>query len=77
MSWEVILKTEKVWVLSQEAEWHSTPMAVFRSEEAMRKWLINEHGKYFTNREKMTDEEVIKDIFMTYDYSAKEVEMEG
>jgi len=77
MSWEVILKTEKVWVLSQETPGYSTPIAVFSSEEAMRKWLIEEDGKYFSGRENMTDEELVKNIFITYDYSAKEVEMKG
>ena len=78
MSWEVILKTETVWVLSEENEWDSIPIAVFKSEEALDKYLIKEHAENWPRyKEKMTEKEILEEIFMTYDYRVKEVEMKG
>tara|TARA_B100000131_G_scaffold270191_1_gene269873 strand:- start:1 stop:234 length:234 start_codon:yes stop_codon:yes gene_type:complete len=77
MSWEVILKTEKVWVLSEENWSDSIPIAVFKSEEALDKYLIKEHGETWPSREKLTEKEILEEIFMTYNYRVKEVEMKG
>lgn len=85
MAWERILKTQKVFVLREQRDGPLDVIAdivgVFSSEEALNKWLINEHGnrnfKYYTHRKKMTDKELLEEIFLTYDYLIDEAEMKG
>ena len=81
MAWERILKTQKVFVLREQIGGPLSVMddivGVFSSEEAMNKWLIKEHGEDYKRREKMTDEEMIEEIFQTYDYVVDEAEMKG
>jgi len=77
MSWENILKTEKVWVLSEEDNYGSRPIAVFKSEEALNQYLLKEHGENWPNRKNMTEEDILNDIFMTYDYGVDKVGLKG
>tara|TARA_Y100000004_G_C8721723_1_gene330376 strand:- start:162 stop:398 length:237 start_codon:yes stop_codon:yes gene_type:complete len=78
MAWERILKTQKVFVLREQ---RGGPLSViddivgvFSSEEAMDKWLIKEYGKYSSME---TDEEILEEIFQTYDFLVDKAEMKG
>lgn len=78
MEWERILKTQKVFVLREQL---GGPLSVideiigvFSSEEALKKWLIKEYGEYSS---KETDEELLEEIFQTYDFLVDEAEMKG
>ena len=77
MSWENILKTEKVWVLSEEDGNDSRPIAVFKSEEALNQYLLKEHGENWPDRENKTENDILDEIFMTYDYGIDEVGLKG
>ena len=81
MEWERILKTQKVFVLREQlgdALELDEIIGVFSSEEAMNKWLINEWNKLGgSSREKKTDEELLEEIFQTFDYLVDEAEMKG
>ena len=81
MEWERILKTQKVFVLREQlgdALELDEIIGVFSSEEAMNKWLINEWNKLGgSSKEKKTDEELLEEIFQTFDYLVDEAEMKG
>ena len=84
MAWERILKTQKVFVLREQlghALEYDEIIGVFSSKEAMNKWLINEWNKLgggpSREDEKKTDEELLEEIYQTFDYLVDEAEMKG
>ena len=75
MSWESVLKAERVFILSEEMSMgYNEVIGVFRSREALDDYLLAGHP---VNREGMSDEEALEDIMLTYDYIIDEAEMKG
>lgn len=76
MKWENVLKAEKVFILSEEMSMGSNDViGVFRSREELDKYLLERHPEF---KEKgMSDEEVLEDMMLTYDYVIDEAEMKG
>ena len=76
MSWESILKAERVFILSEEMSLgYNEVIGVFRSREALDKYLLERHPEF---KEKgISDEEALEDMMLTYDYIIDESEMKG
>ena len=76
MSWESVLKAEKVFILSEEMSMGSDYIiGVFRSREALDKYLLESHPEF--KKKGMSDEEALEDLMLTYDYAIDEAEMKG
>lgn len=76
MSWESVLKAERVFILSEEMSLgYNEVIGVFRSREALDKYLLERHPEF---KEKgISDEEALEDMMLTYDYIIDESEMKG
>ena len=76
MKWENVLKAEKVFILSEEMSMGSDDViGVFRSREALDKYLLERHPEF--EEKGMSDEEVLEDMMLTYDYVIDDAEMKG
>ena len=74
MSWESVLKAERVFILSEEMSMGSDYIiGVFRSREALDKYLLESHPEF--KKKGMSDEEALEDLMLTYDYAIDEAEM--
>ena len=88
MSWESVLKAEKVFILSEEMSMgYNEVIAVFKSKEALNKYLLethsghikegfeNEQGEIQFRSDKEARTLALQDIMRTYDYIINEAEM--
>ena len=76
MSWESILKGEKVFILSEAMSLgYNEVIGVFRSREALDKYLLDTNPEF--TEEGKSDEEALEDMFNTYDFIIDEAEMRG
>ena len=74
MRWESLLKTEKVFILSEEMSMgYNDVIGVFKSREALDKYLLERHPEFMTRG--MSDKKTLEDIMLTYDYNIDEAEM--
>ena len=76
MSWESVLKAERVFILSEEMSMgYNEVIGVFRSREALDKYLLETNPEF--KKKGMSDEEALEDMMLTYDYIIDEAEMKG
>ncbi len=88
MTWETVLKAEKVFILSEEMSMgYNEVIGVFKSKEALKKYLLEKHSRHIREGYENVHGEIqfmsekdartlaLQDIMRTYDYIIDEAEM--
>jgi len=78
MTWDKILKTEHVWILSEGTGFSMMDTEIigaFKSEEALEEWILKEHHNTMNYDEHA--ENTLERIIITYGYTYEKVEVKG